>query len=184
MGAAVLRGAKVGLRARQESDVLILQSGLHDDVETWARSDGRPWRPIPPVLSASPYRIRDEPLDSAEPFSVVVLEDDQLAGEAVLWGIDLHNRIAHVGISLLPELRGRGLGVDVVRVLCHYGFAVRGMHRLQIETLADNEAMLRAATRAGFTREGVLRRAAWVDGEFLDEVILGQLADEWARDAG
>jgi RimJ/RimL family protein N-acetyltransferase len=178
----VLRGAKVGLRARQESDVLILQSALHDDVETWARSDGRPWRPISPVVSASPYRVREEPLDSAEPFSVVVLaEDDRLAGEAVLWGIDLHNRIAHLGISLLPEMRGLGLGVDVVRVLCHYGFAVRGMHRLQIETLADNEAMLRAATRAGFTREGVLRRAAWVDGAFLDEVILGQLADEWSR---
>lgn len=179
----MLRGAKVGLRARRESDVLVLQSGLHDDVDTWARSDGRPWRPISPVVSASPYRIREEPLESVEPFSVVVLaEDDRLAGEAVLWGIDLHNRIAHIGISLLPELRGLGLGVDVVRVLCHYGFAVRGMHRLQIETLADNQAMLRAATRAGFTQEGLLRRAAWVNGEFLDEVILSQLADEWTRD--
>ena len=178
----MLRGAKVGLRARQQSDVLTLQSGLHDDVETWARSDGRPWRPVSPTPDASPYRLR-EPVDNTEAFSVVVLaEDDRLAGEAVLWGIDLHNRLAHVGLSLLPELRGRGLGVDVVRVMCHYGFAVRGLHRLQIETLADNEAMLRAATRAGFIREGVLRRAAWVDGAFLDEVILGLLVDEWDRD--
>jgi len=176
----MLRGAKVGLRARQDSDVMTLQSGLHDDVETWARSDGRPWRPISPKPDASPYRVR-EPVDAVEAFSVVVLaEDDRLAGEALLWGIDLHNRRAHVGLSLLPELRGRGLGVDTVLVLCHYGFAVRGLHRLQIETLSDNEAMLRAATGAGFSREGVLRGAAWVDGAFLDEVVLGLLAEEWS----
>ena len=39
--------------------------------------------------------------------------------------------------------------------------------------------MIRAATQAGFTREGTMRQAAWVLGEFADEVILGQLASEW-----
>jgi RimJ/RimL family protein N-acetyltransferase len=94
-------------------------------------------------------------------------------------GMDLHNRVAHVGISLRPAFRGHGLGADVVRVLCYYGFAVRGMHRLQIETLADNAAMIAAATRAGFTREGTLRGASWVDGAFADEAIFGLLAADW-----
>ena len=66
-----------------------------------------------------------------------------------------------------------------MRVLCRYGFEVRGLHRMQVDTLADNAAMIRAATQAGFTREGTLRQAAWVLGEFADEVILGQLAPEW-----
>jgi RimJ/RimL family protein N-acetyltransferase len=39
--------------------------------------------------------------------------------------------------------------------------------------------MIRAARRAGFTREGTLRRSAWVNGGFADEVILGLLAAEW-----
>jgi RimJ/RimL family protein N-acetyltransferase len=76
-------------------------------------------------------------------------------------------------------MRGRGLGADVVRVLCHYGFVVRGLRRLQVDTLADNAAMIRAATRSGFVLEGTLRRAAWANGEFLDEVILGLLASDW-----
>jgi RimJ/RimL family protein N-acetyltransferase len=71
------------------------------------------------------------------------------------------------------------LGTDVVKVLCWYGFAARGLHRLQIETLADNAAMMRAATRAGFVSEGTLRRSAWVNGDFVDEVVLGLLASEW-----
>ncbi|MCW2869090.1 GNAT family protein, partial [Actinacidiphila oryziradicis] len=154
----MLRGNKIGLRARYESDVPVLHSELYDDVATRSRADSRPWRPIAPGSAASPYAVAD-PGDEAACFSVVSLENDELAGEALLWGIDTHNRSAHLGISLRPEFRNRGLGVDVVQVLCDYGFAVRGLHRLQIETLADNTAMIRAASRAGFTQEGTLHRS-------------------------
>jgi RimJ/RimL family protein N-acetyltransferase len=173
----MLRGEVTGLRARHDSDIPVLHAELYDDVETRVRADSRPWRPIPPG-PGSPYVVTG-PDNRAACFSVVELATGELAGEALLWGIDLHNRAAHIGISLLPAFRGRGLGADVVRVLCRYGFAIRGLHRLQAETLPTNTAMIQAANRAGFTREGTLRRAAWVDGEFADEVILGLLAAEW-----
>ena len=178
---SMLRGEKTGLRARHDSDIPILHAELYDDVATRIRADSRPWQPIPPG-SASPYRVSG-PDDHVAPFSVVELATGDLAGEALLWGIDLHNRTAHVGISLLPAFRGRGLGTDVLRVLCRYGFAIRGLHRLQAETLGDNDALLQAASRAGFVREGVLRRSSWVNGDFADEVILGLLASEWAQEA-
>jgi RimJ/RimL family protein N-acetyltransferase len=166
-----------GLRARHDSDIPVLHAELYDDVETRVSADSRPWQPIPPG-SGSPYVVTG-PDNDAACFSVVELATGELAGEALLWDIDLHNRAAHIGISLLPAFRGRGLGADAVRVLCRYGFAIRGLHRLQAETLATNTAMIQAANRAGFTREGSRRRAAWVDGEFIDEVILGLLAAEW-----
>lgn len=171
----MLRGEKVGLRARLEADVPILHADLQEDVATRSRSDSRPWRPVPLSSANSPYAV-PEPSDDVAIFSVVQLSNDELAGDALLWGIDLHSRLAHIGISLRPSFRGRGLAIDVVRVLCHYGFTVRGLHRLQIETLADNAAMIRTAEEAGFELEGTLRGAAWVNGEFVDEVILGRLA--------
>jgi RimJ/RimL family protein N-acetyltransferase len=64
--------------------------------------------------------------------------------------------------------------------LCGYGFDVRGLQRLQVETLSDNVPMIKAASRAGFTVEGTLRRSAWVCGAFADEIILGLLSGEWA----
>lgn len=176
----MLRGEVAGLRARHESDVPFLQAELHDDVPTRIRADSRPWRPIPPGSAASPYAVTD-PADNVALFSVIRLSDEELAGEALLWGIDVHNRMAHVGISLRPAFRGRGLGADTVRLLCYYGFAVRGLHRLQIETLADNAPMIAVATRVGFVPEGTLRRSAWVEGAFADEAILGLLASEWSQ---
>ena len=62
----------------------------------------------------------------------------------------------------------------------HYGFSVRGLHRIQITTLADNHAMIAAAVRAGFVLEGTSRDAAWVDGGFADRVALSQLSGEWS----
>lgn len=172
----MLRGTKVALRTRHADDIPILHTELFEDVAMRSRADGRAWRPMPE--SASTFVVTP-PLDDAAPFSVVELATGELAGDAILWGIDQHNRMAHLGMALRPSYRGRGLGVDTVRVLCHYGFSVLGMQRLQVETLADNAAMIAAATRAGFVQEGVLRRAAWVTGQFCDEVVLGQLAGEW-----
>jgi RimJ/RimL family protein N-acetyltransferase len=174
----MLEGNLVILRARTESDVAVLHSELQEDVATRARSDGRAWRPLP--LSRSPYNADTSPDDIAI-FSVVEKSSGELAGDALLWGIDNHNRLAHLGVSLRPAYRGRKLGDDTVQVLCRYGFVVRGLHRLQLETLADNVSMRRAAERAGFQHEGTLRRTAWVMGEYLDEVVYGVLVDEWKR---
>jgi RimJ/RimL family protein N-acetyltransferase len=181
----MLRGEKVALRARHEADIPVLHAELYEDVVTRSRADTDPWRPIPPDPALSPFRV-GEPRNEVAPFSVVELGGGDLAGAAVLWGIDAHNRLAHLGLSLRPAFRGRGLGTDVVRVLCRYGFKVRGMRRLQIETLADNAAMIGSATRVGFVPEGRLRAAAWVAGEIVDEVILGLLVTDaaWAGPAG
>ncbi|WP_327715372.1 GNAT family N-acetyltransferase [Streptomyces sp. NBC_00490] len=174
----MLKGTKVGLRARHEDDIPILRTELYDDVANSARAEGRPWRPITPGSKDSRLVVDDEE-EGHVPFSVVELDGGTLIGTATLWGIDNHNRFAHIGLGLRPSARGKGYGTDVVAVLCHYGFIVRGLHRLQIETLADNAAMLRSAEHNGFVHEGVLRSSAWVMGEFVDEVLLGLLARDW-----
>ncbi|WP_329385059.1 GNAT family N-acetyltransferase [Streptomyces sp. NBC_01716] len=174
----MLRGSKVGLRARHDEDVPILEAELYGDVVNAARAEAGPWRPITPGSKESPAVVDDKEQGHV-PFSVVELDGGALVGAATLWGIDTHNRSAHIGLGLLPSARGKGYGTDVVAVLCHYGFVVRSLHRLQIETLSDNAAMLRSAERNGFVREGALRSSAWVMGEFLDEVLLGLLVEEW-----
>ncbi|MFC7304105.1 GNAT family N-acetyltransferase [Streptomyces monticola] len=178
----MLKGKKVGLRARHEDDIPILRAELYDDVVNGSRAEGAPWRPITPG-SKDPRLVVDDKAEGLVPFSVVELEGGTLVGTANLWGIDNHHRSAHIGLGLLPSTRGKGYGTDVVATLCHYGFVVRGLQRLQIETLADNHAMLRSAERNGFVREGVLRSSAWVLGEFLDQVLLGLLAQEWKPDS-
>jgi RimJ/RimL family protein N-acetyltransferase len=174
----MLRGEKAGLRARQDEDVPVLHAELHDDVAEHGRADSGPWLPRAPGRDWSPFVVR-EPSETSVAFSVVDLASGELAGSAGLGAIDNHNRLAHLGMWLRPGHRGRGIGVDTLRLLCRYGFDGRGLNRLQLETLSDNHAMIAVAERAGFTREGTLRSAAWVNGRFGDEVVFGRTAEEW-----
>ncbi len=183
----MLSGELTGLRARAAEDVEILHAELYEDVATRMRADTRPWVPIPsgpaspfwlPGLGAEPPAAPAAGAGSAV-FSAVELATGGLVGEALLWATDLHNRSAHVGISLRPAFRGRGFGLDVVRILCRYGFQVRGLRRLQLETMGDNHAMIAVAGKLGFTREGMTRGSSWVNGRFCDDVIFGLLAEEF-----
>ncbi|HEY1571547.1 MAG TPA: GNAT family protein [Pseudonocardiaceae bacterium] len=170
-----LTGELVRLRARLDADVPILHADLYDDVTVWSRATFDRWLPISPDLSV--YRP-GEPSDKVARFSVETLVGDELAGIAVLAEIDPHNRSASLGLFLRPSCRGKGLGVDIVRVLCDYGFTVLGLRRMYLDTLADNHAMQRAAERAGFRPEGTFREAARVMGRFHDVVAYSLLAGE------
>jgi RimJ/RimL family protein N-acetyltransferase len=182
----MLRGQKVVLRARTRSDMEILFREILDDPAAGMRLSGDPWMPATLEKRLAAYDA--EPPEDADvtsaSFAVDVAADDEarpmeLAGFAMLWGIDAHNRRAHIGISLRPAARGKRLASDVVRVLCYYAFCVRGLNRVQVNTLADNMPMRRAAQAAGFAEEGVLRSNAWVDGAFADEIVLGMVAADW-----
>lgn len=86
-----------------------------------------------------------------------------------------------IGLALLPEHRGQGLGTTAQRLLVDHLFRFTTVHRLEAGTDADNVAEQRALERIGFTREGVLREVAFRDGAWRDAVIYALLRDDWQR---
>src|SRR4051812_2976316 len=175
----MLRGDKVGLRARRTSDLPVLQADLYDDVDLYSRAGSRPWHPVPTDADHPPFAVHHLP-DTVAAFTVIDLTSDDIAGSAQMWGTDLHHRSAHLGLSLRPSSQGRGLATDALHVLVRYAFVTRGLHRLALETVADNEPMIRAARTAGFTHEGTLRQAVWANGTFHDELVFGLVNDHTA----
>jgi RimJ/RimL family protein N-acetyltransferase len=173
----MLHGTTVTLRARAASDVDVLTAELHEDVATRSRAAGTPWRPLA-LGEPSPFGPHEPRADIVE-FSVVERATGELLGATLLWGIDPHNRSAHLGVSLRPQHCGKGFGTDVLKVLCEYAFVTLGLHRLQLETLEDNLAMIGSARSAAFTQEGTTKESAWVSGRFLDDVVFGLLARDW-----
>jgi RimJ/RimL family protein N-acetyltransferase len=176
----MLRGDRVVLRAVRRDDVPLLHAWEHDHDEWPLVSD----RPYVPCLLDDALRKFDEgelwrPDDDAVPFAVAA--DDGLVGHVMLYGIDTFNRRAHLGIGLGPEARGKGYGSDACRVLLRYAFVDRGLHRVQLEVLADNEPALRSYRAAGFVEDGRMRESAWVSGGFVDEIYMSALATDQPR---
>ncbi len=89
-----------------------------------------------------------------------------------------------IGIGLVPEARGRGLGTLAQRLLVRYLFAHTQANRIQAGTEITNVAEQRSLEKAGFTREGVARGAAFRNGQWRDGVLYSVLRDEVDLDAG
>ena len=186
----MLRGKRVCLRAEVRSDLEILHGPLYENPESFMLTEGRAYQPqsLEAALARYDKKLAEDADPRYAPFIVESLVDlgpavsaGQVLGDAALWAINNHERSAHIGITLLPAARGLGLGREAVELLLDYAFRVRGLHRLQCETHADNAAMIATAEAAGFRREGVLRQAAWRSGGHVDEVILGVLAADRPR---
>ncbi len=80
-----------------------------------------------------------------------------------------------VGIVLLPEHRGRGIGSRAQQLLADYLFSTTTVHRLEASTAVDNLAEQRALERAGFIREGLLRGRGFVRGQWGDGYMYSRL---------
>ena len=88
------------------------------------------------------------------------------------------NHSWNIGIALLPEARGRGIGAQAQRLLARHLFANTMVNRVDANTDVTNIAEQRALEKAGFTREGVLRGAQFRDGAFHDMVVYSVLRHE------
>lgn len=90
-------------------------------------------------------------------------------------GANRHGGCWNIGIALLPEHRGRGIGTRAQVLLVEYLFATTRVVRIEAETMADNHAEQRALDKAAFTREGVVRSGAWQHGGWHDVVLYSRL---------
>ncbi|GHO84942.1 GNAT family N-acetyltransferase [Dictyobacter formicarum] len=113
---------------------------------------------------------------------VVASDSDQVVGD-----INYHQRrygpndgstTYNIGISLSPEHRNKGYGVEAQRLLAEYLFAVYPIMRVEAMTDITNIPEQRALEKAGFTREGVLRKAQWRNGDWHDIVVYSKLRGE------
>lgn len=88
---------------------------------------------------------------------------------------------ATLGIAIHePEYWNRGYGTDAVKTLVDGAFRARQLVRIDLTALPENSRAIRCYERAGFAREGVLRRYIYQDGAYRDVVIMSVLHEEWA----
>ncbi len=90
-------------------------------------------------------------------FAIEERASGMLVGMIGLHGVDTPGR-ASVGYWLAPGARGHGLATRAVRLLVAWAFEDPALERLELMTLVGNDASGRVALRAGFRREGILRR--------------------------
>jgi ribosomal protein S18 acetylase RimI-like enzyme len=80
-----------------------------------------------------------------------------------------------LGMGLLPEYRGQGLGRRLVTQAIGAAREA-GIERIELEVFASNEPAVALYQALGFVAEGIKRRARKLDGRYDDNVFMALLA--------
>ena len=88
------------------------------------------------------------------------------------------NTFWEIGIALLPEHRGKGIGWQAQAALAEYLFQHTPVERIQAATHPENKAEQRSLEKAGFGLEGVVRAAEFRDGEWRDGYLYSRLRND------
>ena len=86
-------------------------------------------------------------------------------------------RYWNIMIVLLPDFRGRGVGWRAQALLCEYLFEHSPVERIEAGTQPENVAEQHALVRAGFVKEGELRRAEFRAGGWHDVWVYSRLRE-------
>ena len=123
-------------------------------------------------------------VDGRLDLAVVNRASDTVVGEVMLNEFDPSSNSANFRTLMGPEGRGRGLGTEAARLILGHGFEVIGLHRISLDVFAFNPRARHVYATVGFVVEGVKRDAFAFDGEYVDEIWMSILADEWRQHHG
>lgn len=115
--------------------------------------------------------------------TALVVQDDRIIGTLGLNEINAENSSAFIGYWLAEHAQGRGTMTLAVRGLIEHAFRRLDLNRIEIHAGVENKRSRAIPERLGFTQEGVLREAERVGDRFVDHVVYGMLASEWAQTA-
>lgn len=84
-----------------------------------------------------------------------------------------------IGYILVPHERKKGYGSEAIKIIVDYLFLSKELVRVQAITGVDNFASQRVLEKAGFTKEGIMRKSGFIRGEWKDGCLFSILREEW-----
>ena len=173
----MLHGEKVTLRSIEREDLRRLRE-FRNDLEVELAGGGDPPLPTPPERLEKEFEqaVVEKRRDRTD---FVIEADGECIGTCLLLNIDEAARHAELGITIgVKEYWGQGYGREAVGLLLDYAFRLRNLRRVWLEVHSANERAIRAYRSCGFVEEGRMREHIWLGGRYVDNVIMGVLAEE------
>jgi RimJ/RimL family protein N-acetyltransferase len=84
---------------------------------------------------------------------------------------DVERFSAEVGYWLGEEFWSQGICTTALRISTPFAFKSFKLNRIFALPFAENLVSIRVLEKAGYVREGLLRKSAYKDGRFLDQAL-------------
>ena len=172
-----IKGKVVTLRAIEEDDLETLHR-WGNDPDLWALLGG--WR-FPSSMAQMRRWFDSLPGDHLNQRFAIDYPGVGLVGSANLVDINWKDNNAFHGMMLGdPNMRGKGVGVDVIMATMRYAFDELHLRRLDGSMVAYNEASLAVyCGKCAWEEEGRQRDWYFRRGQYWDRIMVGVHVDDY-----
>jgi len=109
-------------------------------------------------------------------FAIRKTTEPAIIGYVQIAGINVVHRSAELGIRIGAEKdRDHGYGKEALALAVEFCWSHLNLNRLQLVVFKHNERAVSAYRSAGFKKEGLLRKAAFIDGAWVDILLMASL---------
>jgi RimJ/RimL family protein N-acetyltransferase len=84
-----------------------------------------------------------------------------------------------IGYAVLPNERRKGYGSEAIEIIVDYLFLTKNIVRIQAETHPENIASQKVLEKAGFKKEGIIRKSFFSRGVWRDTAMFSIIREEW-----
>lgn len=170
----MFKGERVTLRATTRED-MHRQWEFENDPEMWFWDGGTPR----PTTMEAVFAHFDQNKDTGSDVEFAIEADGKYIGHCGLHSFEDAARHCELSVEIGDrEYWGKGYGRETVAMLLDYAFKHRNMTRVWLQTHSENERAIRCYRACGFVEEGRLRQHIWIDGRYVDRVIMGVLKSD------
>lgn len=84
-----------------------------------------------------------------------------------------------IGYAIIPSERRKGYCTEAALIMVDYLFLSKPIVRVQADAETANKASQKVLEKAGFTKEGIIRKHFFSSGEWRDSFTYSILREEW-----
>jgi RimJ/RimL family protein N-acetyltransferase len=110
---------------------------------------------------------------------VIADADDVAVGDVTVHDADPRTGTFSWGVSIRPDVRGRGYASEALTLVLRYLFHERRYQKANAGIYAFNDVSIRLHERLGFQLEGRQRRMTYTGGRFHDLLLYGLTREEF-----
>lgn len=161
----MLKGQNVYLRLLEKKDVWILYKICNEEKV-------RRYNTIP-----NDMQNNNKGTNLRKPLSIIN-EKNALVGFITYKESNYCNKIYSIGITIGSKYWGRKYGQDAIKTLLKYLFGELNAVRVELEVIKYNLRAINCYKKCGFVEEGIRKNKAYIEGEYIDTLIMGIIRED------
>ena len=169
----VLKGKGFILRPLRMSDAKPYFESMQD------KDTKKGFMSVPKTFNDAKKEIKEKVQDfrKKKSFSFVIELNGEYAGYVTIehYYRDIRERRGRIHYCVHPKFRGRGLAVKAAKLATEFGFKKLKFYRIVGQCRSFNKASARVLKKAGYKLEGVLRKDAFKNGKYYDNLVWAKL---------